>query len=174
MRTWLKRGGWVLAVALIVAQFIPLKKTNPPVEPSKTIYASLAVPPGVQNVLDRSCKDCHSNETAWPWYSRVAPVSWMVVHDVNEGRDDLNLSEWGAYSAKKKVAKFKEICDQLSSGEMPDFKYALMHREARLTDDERAAVCQWTDATRKALAAAEPVPAPPASPASAPSSSPPK
>ena len=174
MRTWLKRSSWALVVALIVAQFIPLKKTNPPVDPSKTMYASLPVPPGVQNVFERACKDCHSNETVWPWYSRVAPVSWMIVNDVNEGRGDLNLSEWGTYSAKRKDTRLKEICDQLSSGEMPDRMYALVHRQARLNDDERTAVCQWTDATRKGLAAAQPAFPAPASPTGTSATSPPK
>lgn len=154
MRTWLKRIGIGLLVALVIAQFIPLKRTNPPVDPSKTIYASLPVPANVQNIFERSCKDCHSNETVWPWYSHVAPVSWVVVQDVNEGRSNLNFSEWATYPAKKKDDKFKQICDQLSSGEMPDWKYTLIHRRAKLTDEERDAVCLWTDATRKALASA--------------------
>ena len=140
MALWLKRIALILVAALVVAQFIPLQKTNPRVDPSKAIYATLPVPPQVQNVFERSCKDCHSNETVWPWYSHVAPVSWMIVHDVNEGRGDLNLSEWGAYTAKRKDQKLKEICDDLTNGEMPDRVYALVHRQARLTDEERTAV----------------------------------
>ena len=154
MRTWIKRIVIGLAVVLVAAQFIPMEKTNPAIDPSKTIYASLPVPTHVKNVFERSCKDCHSNETVWPWYSRLAPVSWVVVRDVNKGRVGLNLSEWGTYAEKRTEQKVKEICDQLGSGEMPDWKYTLIHRQAKLTDDERTAVCAWADATRKALAAA--------------------
>ncbi len=154
MRKWWKRIRlWVL-VLLVLAQFVPLKRTNPPFDPAKTIYALHAVPANVQAVFQRSCKDCHSNETHWPWYSHVAPVSWVVVHDVNEARRMMNLSEWGAYPERKKRSRLEAICEQMDSGEMPDSKYTLIHRDARLTEEERKAVCAWADATRKVLAAA--------------------
>ena len=170
MTRWFKRIALALVAALVAAQFIPLKKTNPPVDPSKTMYASLPVPANVQNIFERSCKDCHSNETAWPWYSHVAPVSWAIVSDVHGGRAELNLSEWDTYNAKRKDRKFKEICDQLTSGEMPDVKYTSIHRDARLTDTERTAVCQWAEATRKAQAAAPATPAASTDPAVKPAS----
>ena len=90
-----------------------------------------------------------------------APILWCA---------ELNLSEWGTYNAKRKDRKFKEICDQLTSGEMPDVKYTFIHRDARLTDTERAAVCQWAEATRKAQAAAPATPAASTDPAVKPAS----
>ncbi len=82
----------LLAVAI---QLIRLSKTNPPEDPAQTIEAKLKVDPPVAAILQRGCQDCHSNRTVWPWYSNVAPVSWMVIHHVNEGRERMNFSEWG-------------------------------------------------------------------------------
>jgi len=130
-------------------QFIPVDRTNPSVDPSHTIYATLELPPGVKVVFERSCRDCHSNETAWPWYSHVAPVSWVMAHDVHRARQKMNLSEWGSYTAQEKEDRLEEICEQVMNGDMPDRKYAIFHREARITRQEREAVCQWTDDSRQ-------------------------
>jgi hypothetical protein len=119
------------------------------VDPSRTIYATLATPAEVKAVFECSCKNCHSNETAWPWYSYVAPVSWVVAHDVQRARKMLNLSEWGTYSAQRREDKLEEICEQVTKGEMPDRKYVIFHREARVTPQEREVVCQWTEDSRQ-------------------------
>ncbi len=107
------------------------------------------MPADVKAVFERSCKNCHSNETSWPWYSYVAPISWVVAHDVHQARKAMNLSEWGSYSSNKKTDKLEEICEQLTNGDMPDRKYALIHRQARPTARERDVVCQWTDDSRE-------------------------
>ena len=106
-------------------------------------------PPEVKVVLERSCKECHSNETAWPWYSYVAPVSWMVARDVHQARKKMNFSEWGTYSAQRKEDRLEEICEQVTNGEMPDRKYAIFHRGARLLPQERDAACRWNDDSRQ-------------------------
>ena len=77
------------------------------------------------SVLERSCRDCHSNETTWPWYSSVAPVSWLVARDVNEGRKELNISEFGTYEPKKQQHKLEEACTQVKEGEMPMWIYVI-------------------------------------------------
>ena len=97
------------------------------------------------------CRDCHSNETAWPWYSRIAPVSWMVASDVHDGRKHFNLSEWGNYPEEKKLRKLGEICEQVKNEDMPDQKYALIHRSARLDTQQRAMLCDWVETIRKPL-----------------------
>jgi len=107
------------------------------------------MPAGVKAVFERSCKDCHSNETAWPWYSYVAPVSWVVARDVHQARKKMNFSEWGSYPPQRKEDRLEEICEQVTNGEMPDRKYAIFHRSARITPQERDAVCQWTDDSRQ-------------------------
>jgi heme-binding protein len=149
VRLWVKRIAVATGFVLLASQLIPVDRSNPIVDPSRTIYAALTVPAGVKAVFERSCKNCHSNETAWPWYSYVAPASWVVVHDVHQARKTMNLSEWGTYSAQRKEDKLEEICEQVTKGDMPDRKYAIFHREARVTPQERDAVCQWSEDSRQ-------------------------
>jgi hypothetical protein len=139
----------VVLVLLLVCQLVPANRRNPAIDPSKTIYATENVPPVVKTVLERSCKNCHSNETSWPWYSYVAPASWVIAHDVHQARKAMNLSEWGSYAAKRKEEKLEDICEQLTNGDMPDPKYALFHRSARISREELGAVCQWTEDARQ-------------------------
>ncbi len=146
---WLKRAGLALTIALVVAQFIPVDRSNPRAPESQSIYAKEKVPPPVRAVFANSCANCHSNETAWPWYSHVAPVSWMIASDVHQARSKMNFSEWGEYPANKREDRLEEICEQVTNGDMPDSKYLLMHRGARLTSAERNAVCQWTEDSRQ-------------------------
>lgn len=144
----------LLALALLVAaQLVPINRVNPAVNSAKTIEAATVIPPEVHGILQRSCNDCHSYETVWPWYSRVAPVSWVVAYDVREGRDDLNFSEWTAYSTKEQGDKLYQMCARVRREEMPDVKYTLIHRNAILTPDQRNALCAWVDQTRKTLGA---------------------
>src|SRR5205085_615705 len=111
----------VLAVAVLflIAQVVRPAKTNPPAEPSQTLEARMQVPAQAAAILDRSCGDCHSNKTRWPWYSNVAPVSWFVINHVNEGRRHLNFSEWGRYSWREQHNLLAGICKFSQSGEMP-------------------------------------------------------
>ena len=149
MGLWTKRILLITAIAFLAAQFLPINRSNPPVDPARTLYASHPVPSEIHALFDRSCRDCHSNDTTWPWYSRVAPVSWIVANDVHNGRRHFNLSEWGTYPDDKKVRKLGEICEQVKTEEMPDDKYTLLHHSARLTAQERTMVCEWVDAARK-------------------------
>jgi len=146
-----KRFALGFLVALVVAQFIPVRKTNPAVDSAKTLLAGSNVPAEVSEIFQRSCQDCHSNRTTWPWYSHVAPVSWVVASDVNGARQHMNLDEWGSYSVEKRQSKLTKICEELKSGDMPDSKYTLIHRSAKLTDAQRATLCDWAQATRKTL-----------------------
>src|SRR6516164_1536483 len=102
---------------LLAIQLVPVDHSNPKVDPSHTIYSILTMPADVKAVFERSCKNCHSNETSWPWYSHIAPASWVVVHDVHRGRKLMNLSEWGTYSVQRKEDKLEEICEQVTRGD---------------------------------------------------------
>ena len=135
----------VLAVVLVAAQFVPLDRTNPPSDPQQHFTAITRPPEVVASALNRSCRDCHTNDTTWPWYSRVAPMSFLVVDDVNEGRGHLNFSEWGKLDARRRSRKLEEICDEITSGAMPDRKYTLIHPSAKLTPEEVQAICGWTE-----------------------------
>jgi hypothetical protein len=138
LKTWAKTGGIVLVVLLVLAQFVPVERTNPPVG------EELDAPAEVMTVLQRSCYDCHSNETVWPTYSRIAPISWLVVHDVEEGRSAVNYSEWGALSAEDQAHLLEETWEEVEEGEMPLKMYALAHQDARLTDADLATLRGWT------------------------------
>jgi hypothetical protein len=133
----------------VVIQFVPVDKQNPPLNPSQTIYATQTVPPEVRNVFESSCNDCHSDETRWPWYAHIAPASWIVAHDVHEGRKEMNFSEWGKYSTEKEEDKLEEICEQVVNGDMPESKYAFVHRKSKPTEAQRNAVCKWTEDARQ-------------------------
>ena len=144
MFVWVKRVILALVVIFLIAQFIRPSRTNPPVDPTLEINASQSVGPAIHLILARSCNDCHSDLTVWPWYSSVAPTSWLLSYDVNKGRSAMNLSRWGAYSVEKRNDLVKEICKEVSDGEMPGSAYTLLHPGARLTDADVQTVCRWT------------------------------
>jgi cytochrome c551/c552 len=144
MKRILKWTGIILAVLLAAIQAIRPAKTNPPVDETKTIRANADMSPDVAAILERACNDCHSNKTTWPWYSQVAPVSWLLVGDVNDGRKDLSLSDWGTYDPKKKARKLQKIYEEVKTGGMPLRSYLLLHPAARLSDSDKQTLCDWT------------------------------
>jgi cytochrome c551/c552 len=118
-------------------QLVRFERTNPPVT------ADLRAPAAVLGVLRRACYDCHSNETVWPWYSGIAPVSWLLHHDVTEGRETLNFSEWGAQAPTGKAEQRREIGDSVADGEMPLWYYLPMHPSARLSEADKNILSDW-------------------------------
>ena len=130
-------------MASIGIQFVGPKPTNPPIDRSVALSTG-AVPAPVLNVLQRACYNCHSSETRWPWYSHVAPASWLVVSDVNRGRGQLNFSRWDGYNVYDRADKLDKACEVISSGQMPPFQYRIIHGEARLSEQEIATICAWT------------------------------
>jgi hypothetical protein len=129
-------AGWLLA-AFVVAQLKPVDRTNPP---SK---GDLSAPPEVAAILRHACYDCHSNQTRWPWYSRIAPFSWEIAHHVDLGRKEMNFSEWGEYYPATRKRKLEWMQRALHEEVMPPWSYQLMHPGARLTDDDRARLNRW-------------------------------
>jgi hypothetical protein len=116
--------------------------------------SNLAMPPEVRALIERSCADCHSNETVWPWYSYVAPVSWLVERDVRHGRDHMNFSRWPEYSFQQQEKLLADIATALKNREMPVPQYAVIHRDARLSDAEIDIVYQWARLERRRVKAA--------------------
>ncbi len=145
----------LLLAVFVGIQFVPVSRSNPPVDPAQTVEHKVSVPADVSAILNRSCKDCHSNETVWPAYAYVAPASWFLASHVNKAREDMNLSEWGNYDSDAARDILLEVCRQVKKGAMPVASYTLIHRSATLSPADVAALCAWTDATRKALQAAE-------------------
>jgi hypothetical protein len=135
-----KRWGWIWTSGIVLGgaiQFFGPDRTNPPVR------TEVDVPDEVRAVLRRACYDCHSNETRWPWYSRVAPVSWFVVGHVNKGRGDLNFSEWPTFDFEEDAEARKDIQKQIRLGKMPLRSYLYLHPDARLSEADRRALLRW-------------------------------
>jgi hypothetical protein len=130
----------VLAALFLLIQLVPVTRTNPPIE------AVVVAPAQVKNILRRTCYDCHSHETRWPWYSRVAPVSWWLAAHVNAGRADLNFSQWPLFDLETRELFLRDIEKQLLDGTMPLRSYVLGHREARLSDRDREILLEWVRA----------------------------
>ena len=139
----------IIALALIFlgAQFYRPSFSNPPVDPKLELRA----PAHVQPILDRSCSDCHSYRTRYPWYSRITPVSWWLKDHIDEGRDEFNLSEFGAYSPKKAAHKMEEVHEMVKKDEMPLREYLWGHPGAKLSSDDKKVLIEWADAERARL-----------------------
>jgi hypothetical protein len=140
----LKRIVLGLAVVFAGLQLFRPDRTNPPVDAAQSVQSAATLPPEVDAVLKRSCYDCHSSETRWPWYSSVVPVAWGVANHVNEGRATFNLSEWGSYPARKRIAILEKMCDEVREGGMPLTQYLWLHRDATLAEADWKSVCDWS------------------------------
>jgi hypothetical protein len=151
-----KRTLIVLGLLIIACQFVRPKKTNPPENAAQTIQVSMRVGSEVSRILGRSCADCHSDRTAWPWYSSVAPASWLVISDVNEGREALNLSRWGLYGDGQKAKLLTKMCEEISNGKMPMPTYLVIHRHAQLSYADIQVLCSWAKTSRQDLASVAP------------------
>lgn len=132
------------AIVCVAIQFVRPARTNPSTRSGETLAAHLAVPQETQRILDRACRDCHSNETRWPWYSEVAPVSWWVIEHVNHGRSHFNYSTWSAYDRARQSTLLDRSCSLVKGHDMPLGSYLLMHSSARLSPAEIDRLCQWT------------------------------
>jgi Haem-binding domain len=131
-------------------QFFGPAKTNPPVTPQRTLHAKVPIPEDVHKTLSRSCWNCHSRETVWPWYSYVAPMSWMVVNDVNEAREHMDFTDWD-HSPEEGADLMDSVCTQVKKGKMPLREYTWMHRSAKLTENDVKQICTWANATADQL-----------------------
>ncbi len=131
------RAGVALVGVLLAIQLIPTRQTNP------AATGELSAAPELKAVLKRACYDCHSNETAWPWYSRIAPISWWIGHDVKEGRRELNFSTWDLYPPDRKARKLKEAREQIEKGKMPLWYYVIIHPEAKLSSRDQELILKW-------------------------------
>jgi len=134
-KVWVKRALIAVACVVVLAQVIPLDRSNPPVAATPTWDS-----PRTQALFERACGDCHSHQTRWPWYAYVAPASWLVVYDVHEGRGEFNVSA-------ADVGEADEAAEELEEGAMPPWQYLVLHPEAELSAEERAALVAGLEAT---------------------------
>lgn len=146
-----------IAIMIIIQFFRPERFTT--TEMTKDdVMKVLNVPLDVQYILKRSCYDCHSNQTSWPWYTEIAPVSWLIADDVKKGRQKFNFSEWGKMPVSKQGTKLQKICDKINgdaskiTGDpMPLPKYLLIHKDKILSQADKDILCKWADAQADSL-----------------------
>ena len=131
----------VLVVVFAAAQLIRPGRTNPPIDPARTIQAHVGTASGLGAILDRSCGDCHSNATEWSsWHTQVAPLSWLMAHEVSAGREAVNFSEWAAYSPAQQRLLLAASCDDAKSGKMPG-PYPYFKPVTRLSAQDVETIC---------------------------------
>jgi hypothetical protein len=147
----LKWTAIALAVIFAALQFIRPARTNPPVDEARTLQAHSSLTPEVAAILNRSCNDCHSNQTRWPWYSNVAPVSWFVINHVNDGRRQMNFSDWAQYDRSEQENYLRKICREVKSGDMPIHSYLWLHGDAKLSAEDVKILCDWANAESQRL-----------------------
>jgi hypothetical protein len=139
----------VVFVVFAAAQLVRPERANPATDASRTIQAHWGTTSKLVAVLDRACSDCHSNRTVWPWYTEIAPVSWLMAYGVTAGRKAVNFSEWAAYPPERQRKLLVESCQDASAGKMPG-PYTLLHPEVRLSAQDVETICA---AARQAEAA---------------------
>ncbi len=147
-----------ITIAVVLAGFISLQffqpaPNNAPVT-ANDLFHHLEVPPAVKNKLQASCYDCHSNQTQYPWYNKVAPLSWVIADHVKNGKEEMNLSEWGQLSKRDKIGVLSGIAEVLEDGSMPLESYLKLHKEARFSAEETEAVTQWAENAMEAVLSA--------------------
>ena len=133
----------LLFIIFIIIQFFRPEKNISSETPASDFLIVTKADKTIASIIKTSCYDCHSNNTSYPWYSDVAPLSWWIAHHVNEAKEELNFSEWGTYSEKRKHKKIKEMVDELDEREMPLKTYLPMHPNAKLSNSQISQITTW-------------------------------
>ncbi|MEO8380261.1 MAG: heme-binding domain-containing protein [Acidobacteriota bacterium] len=149
---WINGLFVALGVLFLLSQFLRPELSNRPVDPKRQLHA----PANVQAILDRSCADCHSSQTHWPWYANVSPLSWWLADHVKAGRSEINFSNFPTTPANRAAHKMEEVCEQVEKGEMPIREYLWMHRSAGLSAADKQTICTWAKGEQTRLLAAAP------------------
>ena len=138
-----KKISLALVVIFVLMQLYRPERNVSTEIPKTDFIQTLQPPKDIAQMIKTSCYDCHSNNTAYPWYVNVAPVSWFMAHHIDEAKEELNFSEWDTFSAKRKNKKLDEIEEMVDEGEMPMSSYLLMHSEAKLSDEQTKSLIDW-------------------------------
>ena len=152
MRKFLRLAALGAAALFISVQFVRPNKANPPVKEADAIESHVRVTPEVAGIFERACKDCHSHQTEWPWYARIAPVSWYVADHVEHGRREMNFSVWSTYDRERADWLLGAMCMTAERGLMPLASYTRLHHPAELSPGDRQTLCAWSRAERGRLA----------------------
>ncbi|CCH56920.1 hypothetical protein BN8_06310 [Fibrisoma limi BUZ 3] len=140
-----------LVVILVAIQFIRSERNQSAAPSPNDITTNYAVPANVQTVLKRSCYDCHSNNTTYPWYDNIQPVSWWLNHHIKEGKEELNFSEFASYPSKKAKHKLEEVSEAVTDGWMPLNSYLWIHHDAVLKPEEAALLADWAKGLQRQM-----------------------
>jgi hypothetical protein len=154
----LKKVLLLLLVVLVVIQFFhPAKNLDASAAATANdISKVMAVPDNVQDILKRSCYDCHSNNTTYPWYSKIQPVAWWLNNHIEEGKGEINFNEFATYRLRRQYKKLEEIIEQVKEDEMPLSSYTLIHKDAVLSKDQKLALSSWAGAAMDSMKAKYP------------------
>ena len=138
-------------MAFIVIQFFPTTLNERDTVPQSDFMVENQVPATIKNRLKVSCYDCHSNNTDYPWYSKIQPSAWYLEDHIQEGKDELNFNEWAEYSDRRKNSKLRSIISQIEEDEMPLDSYTLIHRDAILSDEDKTLIVDFITALKDSL-----------------------
>lgn len=144
---------WTLLVIIIGIQFIRPARNESTVSTANDISQQYYIPPQVVGILKRSCNDCHSNNTIYPWYTNIQPVGWWMQEHIEEGKRQLNFSQFGAYKPKDQDHAMEEIMEVIEKNEMPLDSYLWMHRDAQLSAADKATLIDWAKKLKAEIAA---------------------
>ena len=144
----LKNIGLALLFIFIVMQAFRIEKSNPPSDPANDFIAVTQPSAEIATVLKGACYDCHSNSVTYPWYTNIAPFSWWIKDHVNDGRDELNFSEWKTFNSRRMDKKMKEAAELVDEDEMPMYSYTLMHKNATLTPEQKTLLLAFFNSLR--------------------------
>ena len=140
----------VLLVAFIILQFFRIDKTNPPVDKKMDFLSIKKTPENVAQLVKSACYDCHSNETVYPWYAKVQPFGWFLKDHIDEGRRELNFSTFASYEPRRQAKKLDEAAEQIENGGMPLESYTLIHKEAKLTAEQKKLLTDYFNTVKNA------------------------
>jgi len=146
-----KKIVFVLLIILIVIQFFHPARNKAEGEQPNNVSKLYPVSSEVKSILDKACMDCHSNNTAYPWYSKIQPVDWWMTHHVNEGKRELNFDEFATYNLRRQYHKLEEVMKQVKDNEMPINSYTWIHKDAILTTAEQNGLINWADSIRNEM-----------------------
>lgn len=127
---------WLLLIVFIAIQFIPVELNQSDSFSKENFIVTTGAPDNIASILKKSCYDCHSNHTKYPWYDKIAPISWWVASHISHAKDELNFEEWATYSLKRKKHKLEEIVEETEEGHMPLQSYLWMHSDAKLSENQ--------------------------------------
>lgn len=145
MKKFFRWAGLSLAAALIVIQFFRPDKNMSTPDPAEDLLTVSPAPEPVAQLIRNACYDCHSNHTNYPWYSQIAPVSWYLQAHIKKGKEDLNASTYGSLDKADKIEMLVDLCEVVEAGTMPLGSYELLHKSARLSEEDKEAICAWSE-----------------------------